>query len=113
MPKVVAQTINRQTRKTAAAVKTGRQRAASHSSGGNIKATGITVAKRFDGKNIANELISVRAATARTPSMSSLRESRSRAMEVNSVTKGATAMIPSASDSTQCCQVVNTGVVVS
>src|SRR5215813_207927 len=107
MPKVVAQTINRQTRKTAAAVKTGRQRAASHSSGGNNRATGITVAKRFDGRNIANALISVSAAAATTPSMNSLREGLSRTTEVNSITNGATAMIPSASDSIQCCQVVN------
>src|SRR5262249_54841696 len=111
MPKVVVQTMMRLTMNAAAEANTGRQRAASHSIGGNNKAIGTTVAKTDDGRNMASALIRDSATTAKTPSMRSLRDGLSRAAEANSITSGATAMIPSASDATQCCQVVNIDVV--
>src|SRR6478752_1971786 len=111
MLKVVVQTIKRLTMKAAAAAKTGRQRAASHNSGGNNRATGTTVAKNSDGRNIETPPIRTNAEIAKTPSMSSLRDGTSRVAEASPITSGATAMIPSPSDATQCCQVLNIDVV--
>src|SRR5437660_847394 len=111
MPKVVAQTIVRLTMKTATAAKNGRQRAASHKSGGNNRATGTTVAKSSGGNEMTNPLIRASAATAAAPSVSSLREGGSRATEARPITSGATVMMPSASEPTQCCQMVPTGAV--
>jgi|ERR1700686_2211848 hypothetical protein len=112
MPKVVVQTIERLTMNAAAAAKTGWQRAASHSSGANITATGPTVAKSSDCRKIANPLTRASAATARAPSTSSLSDGRSREAQPSSISNGATVIIPSPSDANQCCQIVNIGVVV-
>src|SRR5580692_7011577 len=112
MPKVVVQTIERLTINAAAAAKTGRQRAASHNSGANNTATGPTVANSSDRRKMANPLTSARAATANAPSTSSLRGGRSREAEASSISNGATVIIPSPSDANQCCQIVDTGVVV-
>src|ERR1700676_2663232 len=111
MPKVVVQTIERLTINAAAAAKTGRQRAASHNSGANNTATGPTVAKSSDRRKMANPLTSASAATAKAPSTSSLRGGRSREAEESSINKGATVIIPSPSEASQCCQVVSIGVV--
>ena len=53
--------------------------------------------------------ITASATTANTPSMSSLRDSRSREVEASSISSGATVMIPNPSDANQCCQVVSNG----
>src|SRR6476469_7364766 len=112
MPKVVGQTIERLTMKAAAAAKTGRQRAASHSSGANNTATGPTVAKMSDRRKMASPLTSASATTAKAPATSSLSGGGSREAEASSISIGATVIIPSPSDANQCCQIVNTGVVV-
>src|SRR5271157_4739764 len=111
MPKVVVQTIERLTMNAAAAAKTGRKRAASHNSGANNKATGPTVAKSSDRRKMTSPLTRASAATAKAPSMSSLRDGGSREDETSSISNGATVIIPSPSDASQCCQVVNIGVV--
>src|SRR6266436_152237 len=112
MPKVVVQTIARLTMNAADAAKTGRQRAASHSSGANNTATGPTVAKSSDRRKMASPLTRASAATAKAPSTNSLSGGRSREAETSSISNGATVIIPSPSDANQCCQVVNIGVVV-
>src|SRR5262245_64644012 len=112
MPKVVVQTIDRLTMNAAAAAKTGRQRAASHSSGANSTATGPTVARSSDLRKIANPLTRASAATDTIPSTSSLSDGRSREAAASSISSGATVSIPSPSDANQCCQVVSIDVVV-
>src|ERR1700720_1753885 len=112
MPKVVVQTMQRLTMNAAAAAKTGRQRAASHSSGANNTATGPTVAKSSDCRKMASPLTMANAATAKAPSTSSLSDGRSREAEASSINNGATVIIPNPSDANQCCQVVNIAVVV-
>src|SRR6476661_1748500 len=112
MPKVVVQTIERLTMNAAAAAKTGRQRAASHSSGANNTATGPTVAKSSDCRKMPSPLTTASAATAKAPSTSSLGGGRSREAEASSISNGATVIIPRPSDATQCCQVVRIGLVV-
>src|SRR3984893_15619210 len=111
MPKVVVQTIERLTMNAAAAAKTGRQRAASHNSGGNKPATGPTLANRSDCRKIASTLPSASATTVKAPSTSSLQGGRSREAEASSISNGATVMIPRPSEANQCCQVVKIGVV--
>src|SRR5213075_2228921 len=112
MPKVVVQTIERLAMNAAAAAKTGRQRADSHSSGTNSTATGPTVASSSDRSEMASPLTRASAATVNMPSMSSLSDGRSREATASSISNGATVMIPSPSDANQCCQVVNIDVVV-
>src|SRR6266446_5333263 len=112
MPKVVVQTIERLTINPAADAKTGRQRAASHSSGANNTATAPTGAKSSDRRKIASPLTRASAGTAKAPSTSSLSDGRSREAEPSSISRGATVIIPSPSDANQCCQIVNIGVVV-
>src|SRR5260370_36007907 len=112
MPKVVVQTIERLTMNAAAAAKTGRHRAASHSSGANNTATGPTVAKSSDRRKMASPLTKASAATAKAPSTNSLSGGRTREAEASSIINGATVLIPKPSDANQCCQVVNIGVVV-
>src|SRR5947209_17531765 len=102
MPKVVVQTIETLTMNAAAAAKTGRQRAASHSSGANNTATGPTVAKSSDRRKMASPLTSASAATAKAPSTSSLVEGRARAAEASSISNGATVIIHSPSEAHQC-----------
>src|SRR5215813_8879245 len=112
MPKVVVQTIDRLTMKAAAAAKTGRQRAASHSIGANKTATGPTLARSSDRRKMASPLTSASVTTVSAPSKSSLIGGRSRDAAASSISKGATVMIPRASDANQCCHVVKIGVVV-
>src|SRR6516164_5600194 len=110
MPKVVVQTIDRLMMSAAAAAKTGRHRAASHNSGANSTATGPTFARSSDRKKMAKALTSASAATVIAPSASSLSGGRSRQAAANSITTGATVMIPNPSDANQCSQMVNIGV---
>src|SRR5262249_29700134 len=107
MPKVVVQTIERFTIKAAAEAKTGRQRAASHSNGANKKVIGQMVANSSHRSKMASAHTRASAATAKIPSVSSLRDGRSRLEYASSISNGATVMIPSPSDTNQCCQVVS------
>src|ERR1700721_719324 len=111
MPKVVVHTIEMLTINAAAAAKTGRQRAASHSSGANNTATGPTVAKSSDCMEMASPLTRASAATAKAPSTNSVSEGRSCEAAASSISNGATVIIPSPSDANQCSQVVKIGVV--
>src|SRR5690348_12260290 len=112
MPKVVVQTMERLTMNAAAAAKTGWQRAASHNRGANKTATGPTFASRSERRKIARALASASTATVNTPSANSLGDGRSRKAEASSISNGATVMIPSPSETNQCCQVVAIGVAV-
>ena len=98
MPKVIAQTIVRDTMNAAAEAKTGRQRAASHSSSGKSSATGTTISHGSGGREIIIPVVANTAASATPPSMSSLRGGGARMAEVRPITTGATVMMPSASD---------------
>src|SRR5271170_2127341 len=96
MPKlnVVVQTIARATMNTAAAAKTGLQRAASHSSNGNIRAASATITQGSPGKKIINPLNAVSATSAKTLSKISMRGVGSRTAETSPINSGATATIP-------------------
>src|SRR5215813_14129177 len=98
MPNVVVHTIERLTTNAAAEANTGRQRAASHNSGTNNNATGPTAAKSSHRWNMANAHTTASPATAKAPSMNSLRDSRTREDDTTSISRGATVMIPSPSD---------------
>ena len=101
IPNVVVQTIVRATMNAAAAQKTGPQRAASHSSSGNIKAIATTVAQGSRGKEITSPLTALTIMSATTPSMIALRAGGSRVAEPIPINSGATVMMPSASDVNQ------------
>src|SRR5262245_38378723 len=107
MPKVIVQTIVSETTNAAAAAKTGRQRAASHSSNGNSMATGTIVFQGSGGSETTNPVIAASAASAPTPSISSHRGGGLRTAEANPIISGATVRMPRRSDANQCCQVVN------
>src|SRR5215471_7082614 len=110
MPKVVVQTIESATMNAAAAAKTGRQRAASHSKSGNSRAVGAAVVQGSCGMKTTTALIAVSVASAKIPSMSSLVDGGSRTAEAIPMSNGATAMMPNASDAIQCSQIVSGGV---
>src|SRR6516225_3814899 len=109
MPKVIAQTIARDTMNAAAEAKTGWQRAASHSRSGNSRATGITVFQGSGGSDMIIPVIAATSASATLPSMIMLRRGGSRTAEPSPITRGATVMMPSASDANHCRQVVRIG----
>src|SRR5208282_6588250 len=87
MPKlnVVVQTIVRATMNAAAPAKTGRQRVASHSSNGNIRAASATITQGSPGKKIINPLNAVSAKSANTLSKISIRGVGSRTGEISSL----------------------------
>src|SRR6516164_801482 len=89
MPKVVVQTIVRETMDAPAAVKNGRHRAASHNNIGNSSAAGTTVFQGSWGSEIIIPVKKVSAASAVTPSMTSLRGDGLRTMETNPINSGA------------------------
>src|SRR4051812_34621806 len=111
MPKVVVHTIVKATTNAAAAANAGRQRAASHSSRGNTKARGTTVANDTSGRKIASVLVTVIAASATAPSKVSFCGGGSRTTAAMPISSGATVKMPSASDANQCCQIVRVDVV--
>src|SRR5438270_270646 len=92
---------------TAAEENTGRQRAASQSSSGKVKAIGMMLDQGSRGRKITSPLTRVNATTATTPSMSSLRGSGSRLSEASPIKNGDTVIIPRASDVNQWCQMVS------
>src|SRR5271167_582037 len=96
MPKlnVVVQTIVRATMNAAAPAKTGRQRVASHSSNGNIRAASATITHGSPGKKIINPLNAVSATSAKTLSKISIRGVGLRTAETSPINSGATATIP-------------------
>src|SRR5271154_6832568 len=91
---VVVQTIVRATMNAAAAEKTGLQRAASHSSNGNIRAASATINQGSPGKKIINPHNAVSATSAKTLSKISIRGVGSRTTETNPIISGATATMP-------------------
>src|SRR5262249_42897021 len=111
MPKIVVQTTVKATTKAPAAAKTGRQRAASHSSIGNSSALGTTVSQGWGGREMMIPVIPANSASAAPPSMSSLRGGGSRRAAAAPITRGASDMMPRASDANQCHQVVRIGAV--
>src|ERR1700677_3771295 len=91
---VFVQPIVRATTNPAAAEKTGLQRAASHSSNGNIRAASATITQGSPGKRIINPLNAVSAASAKTLSTISIRGAGWRTAETSPIISGATATIP-------------------
>src|ERR1700679_214038 len=91
---VVVQTIVRATTNAAAAEKTGLQRAASHSSNGNIRAANATITQGSPGKKMINPLNAVSATSAKTLSKISIRGVGSRTTETSPIISGATATMP-------------------
>src|SRR5260370_31438804 len=111
MPNVVVQTIVSATMKTAAAEKTGRQRAASQSNSGNSAVTDTTIVQVSRCRNMISPLIAVSVTSATTPSMRSPRGDGSRVAEARPANSGATVTMPSASEANQWYQVVRTDAV--
>ena len=111
MPKVVIHTTVSVMMNTAAAAKTGRQRAASQSNSGNSNAIGTDVPSGAFGRTITKPDMATSAASATAPSMSSWRGGTLRRTAASSMISGATVMMPSASEANQCCQVSSTGAV--
>src|SRR6516165_10014205 len=109
MPKIVVQTIVVETTNAPAAENAGRSRAASHNKIGNSQVIGNTVSQRERGSKMINPVIAARTTSAKIPSMTSLRGDGRRATAVSPITRGATAMMPIASDKNQCCQVLSIG----
>src|SRR5580704_13403452 len=98
---VVVQTIVRAMMNAAAALNTGRQRAASQSRSGNNNTMATTVAQGSRGRKIINPLIKDSVISAAAPSMTSRRGGGSRIAEPSPISSGATVTIPSASDVNQ------------
>src|SRR5262245_8002098 len=109
MPKVIAQTIVRETMNAAAEAKTGWQRAASHSSNGNSMAIGTAVFQGTGGRKIMIPVIPATAASAATPSISSLRGGGLRTAAARPTISGAIVRMPSRSDANHSYQVVRSG----
>src|SRR5262249_44802278 len=109
MPKVIAQTIASDTTNAAAEVKTGRQRAASHSTSGNSTPIGTRVFQGSGGSDMTIPVIAATTASAMPPSMISLCGGGSRMAAPIRTPSGATVLTPSASDANQCSQVVRIG----
>src|SRR5215469_13541895 len=107
MPKIVVQTIVLETTNAPAAENAGRSRAASHNKMGNSQVIGNTVSQNSRGRKMINTVITASAGSAKTPSMTSLRGDGRRATALSPITRGATAMMPMASDANQCCQVLS------
>src|SRR5688572_4348129 len=97
--------------KTAAAAKTGLQRAAIHNRTGNSSAIGTTVVQGSGGSAMTMTLIMMSDASATRPSIVSLRAAGSRAAEASPITRGAIVTMPSASDANQSRQVTKMGAV--
>src|SRR5947209_1679251 len=111
MLNVVVQTIVRATMKAPAAAKTGLQRAASHSSNGNSRATTATITQGSRGKKIISPLNAASATSATTLSMISLRGGGSRTAETSPINSGATATMPGTLEVSQWYQMVRAGAV--
>src|SRR5262245_39938196 len=109
MPKVIAQTIVKETMNVAAEAKTGWQRAASHSSNGNSMAMGATVFQGAGGRKTMIRVIPANSASAATPSKGSVRSGGSRTAAARPTISGAIVRMPSRSDANHSYQVVRNG----
>src|ERR1700752_4147365 len=98
MLNVVVQTIVRATMKAPAAAKTGLQRAASHNSDGNSRATTAAITQGSLGKKIISPFNAASGTSATTLSMISLRGGGSRTVEMSPIKSGATARMPDTLD---------------
>src|SRR5258708_22923607 len=94
MLNVVVQTIVRATMKAPAAAKTGLQRAASHSSNGNSRATTATITQASRGKKIISPLNAASTTSATTLSIISLPAGGTRTAETSPINSPATATVP-------------------
>src|SRR6516165_944359 len=109
MPKIVVKTIVIETKNAPAAENAGRSRAASHAKTGNSQVIGNTVTQSSRGSEMINPVINARATSPNVPSMTSLRGDGRRTTAATPITSGATAMMPTKSDATQCCQLSSIG----
>src|SRR6516164_3578657 len=105
--KVIAETSMRFTTNMTADVKTGRQRAAGHSSKGNSSTTSTSMSHQVGGsRKIIIPVATATATSATTPSMSSLRGGGARRAAATPMISGATVMMPIESEATHCCQTI-------
>src|SRR5436190_9201339 len=111
MPNVVVHTIVTAMMNAAAAANICWQRAASHSNSGNSKAIGTTAVHDSCGNKTPSTLISVIATSTRAPSTASFGGGGLRTAAPIPISNGATVTMPSASDASQCSQVVKNAVV--
>src|SRR5262245_10197802 len=98
---MVVQTMPAAIEKTAAAAKTGRQRAPSQSSSGKRKLAGSINEEDPARRAKANPLVTAVTATATLPSSSSRQDGRSRAAATTPIKSGATVTAPSTSAANQ------------
>src|SRR4051812_37545173 len=111
MPNVVVHTIVTAMMNAAAAANIGWQRAASHSNSGNSRAIGTAVVHDPRGKKTPSALITVIATSPKAPSTASFGDGGLRMAAPIPISSGATVTMPSASDASQCSQVVKNGAV--
>src|SRR5215471_8783847 len=111
MPNVVVQTIVSETMNAPAAAYAGVQRAVIHSMIGNSRATGSIVSHDSGGSEMIMMVIAASADSAAMPSTTLLRGGGVRKASATPITSGATVMMPTASDASQCRQVVQIDVV--
>src|SRR5215211_6003039 len=107
---MIALTIVREMMNTAADVKAGRHRAASHKSSGNSISTGTITSDQGSGRKKMTATIAAATETsAAMPTKISARGGGARKTDPSPIIKGATVMTPIASDENQCCQVTSAG----
>src|SRR5215510_13294582 len=107
MSKVSAETIMRLTTNMTADAKTGRQRAAGHSSRGNSSTTSTSMSHQVGGsRKMIIPVVTTTATSATTPSMSSLRGGVARKAAASPMINGAIVMMPIESEATHCCQTI-------
>ena len=104
--KIVVQTIVIATMNVATAVNAGRRRAAIQSRSGLSAPIASTAVQGSLGNKTSKAPMRHTTASAKTPSAISRRGGELRANDASPIARGATAMIPSASDENQCCQIV-------
>src|SRR5215469_4027493 len=98
------------TMNTAAAAKTGWQRAATQSTAGNSSTTATHISHQSDGSmKMTMPAVAATTMSAATPSITSRRDSGARKVATSPMIIGATAMMPIASEATHCRQTVQAG----
>src|SRR5215470_6387606 len=111
MPNVIVQTIVSETIIAAAAANTGWLRAVIQSRIGNSTAIGSTVSHGSGGSETTMIVVTANVTSAAMPSSISWRAGGWRSASARPITRGATVMTPKASDTNQCCQMLQIGAV--
>ena len=106
MSNVVVQTTVSATMKAPAAAKTGLQRAVTHNSSGKNNPAGRTAIHGSRGNKTMIPLAMMSTTSTAAPSLTSLCGGGSRTAAPSPIRSGAIVTMPSASDRSQCCQIV-------